>query len=700
MTYHGTGRRKIAGLLVISLLSALLSAVGIHYNWLQELESRTWDWRLRLSAPAVPHDPQIKIIAVDQAALDSRAADQVVWPWPRSMYVPVLKYLELSGAAGVAFDIIFSEGGCYQVTDDRAFAEAVAQSSIPVISSVVASPNPPKQTIDTPLEFKRKIELNTEQSHFDRRYLAHPRTPQANSMVLPIPELLSASAGFGAVTQQPDSDGVFRHILPGVKYRDLPILALPFALYERITPAGEQREITPFLDQEGRAALRFPGAAHTYQTISIDAVIESYRRVTEHAADPPPVPLELFKDAAVFIGLTAPGLMDLRATPLDARLSGVEYNAAALDNLRHGHFAKKLGLAPALLAVILALLCLNAAILFSRNTMGALFWALLIFAAMLGGAGLFAGYGIWMPLLWPLLSMVGAMLAALRLQYQLEGRQLQFIRNAFRHYVSPDVIEKISADPTALSLGGEKRELTIFFSDIANFSSISERLDPAKLAKLLNRYLEAMTTVILEHRGTLDKYIGDGIVAFWNAPIDVPNHPSLAVQAALECQARLKALNPDFEADFGTALKTRIGIHTDSASVGNFGSQSRFDYTVMGDAANLASRLEGVNKVFGTEILASENCIQGCSGIHARRIGAVRVVGRAESIAVYEPLGAASGDTFSRALACFEAGEFAKAAQLFSSLARDPVAQAYLKRIQSEQPAASGWSAVWILTNK
>jgi adenylate cyclase len=259
-------------------------------------------------------------------------------------------------------------------------------------------------------------------------------------------------------------------------------------------------------------------------------------------------------------------------------------------------------------------------------------------------------------------------------------------------------------------LGGERKVLSIFFSDLQGFTSISEKLDPEELTTLLNDYLSAMTEIIQEEGGTVDKYEGDAIIAFWNAPLDVPDHALRAVRAALRCQARLAELRPEFRKRTGQDLYMRIGINTGPAVVGNMGSHSRFDYSMLGDAVNLAARLEGVNKQFGTYTMISQATKDAAgNAVPMRELGRVAVVGRTEPVTVYEPLAeeyarinAPALERFDRGLRAYYQGGFAEAVRIFNSLAKDdPVAARYLEACR-DQPRErhDGWDGVWRMNTK
>ena len=299
-------------------------------------------------------------------------------------------------------------------------------------------------------------------------------------------------------------------------------------------------------------------------------------------------------------------------------------------------------------------------------------------------------------------------MSALGLNYATEGRLKAFYKQAFQHYLSPAVIERLLDDPSRLQLGGERRELSIFFSDLQGFSSISERLDPHDLTGLLNEYLTDMTDIILEEDGTLDKYEGDAIIAFWNAPLDQPDHALRACRTAVRCQEKLEQRRQEFERRAGAPFRMRIGINTGTVTVGNMGSRQRFDYTVLGDAANLASRLEGANKAFDTFTMVAESTwVQTKGAIPGREMGLLRVVGRKTPVRVFQPL---TPDTpmaeehlqaFNQALDSCQHGRWTEALDVFSVLDKDPLSAVYAKRCREllDKPEAS-WDGIWNLTEK
>jgi adenylate cyclase len=305
-----------------------------------------------------------------------------------------------------------------------------------------------------------------------------------------------------------------------------------------------------------------------------------------------------------------------------------------------------------------------------------------------------------------LLSLVGSSLVS----YATEGKQKRFIKGAFSQYLNPTVIEQIIADPGRLKLGGERRELSMFFSDLEDFTSLSELMDPEPLTELMNDYLSPMTEIIQEEGGTLDKYIGDAIVAFWNAPLEVPDHPVRAARAALRCQEKLAELRPGFHGRCGRDLRMRVGLNLGTVTVGNMGSHTRFSYTMMGDAVNLASRLEGANKAFRTYTMMSEELHERLGGAYpARELSRIAVKGRSGGLVVYEPMTAAQYEakravleTFDRGLRLFYEGRFTEAIRVFEAIAADdPPAAAYVAKCRELATTHAGaWAGVWKMTEK
>jgi adenylate cyclase len=404
--------------------------------------------------------------------------------------------------------------------------------------------------------------------------------------------------------------------------------------------------------------------------------------------------------------------LDLRPTPFSSVYPGVEVNATVIDNLLAGDLvAPARGLFSAVLILLISLGA-GLAVSLPKQIWQMVLWFLICLSLTVVASAVAFRQGLWMLLVAPLVGAAFCFAAGSVLNYALEGRQKRFVKKVFQHYLSHQVIEEIIKDPSKLRLGGQRRHMSVFFSDVAGFTSVAESLSPEDLTELLNLYLSEMTEIIFSHGGTVDKYIGDAIVAFWNAPLDQPNHARQACLAALDCQKRLAELRETMRQKSGRELAMRIGLNTGPMVVGNMGSRERFDYSVLGDAVNLGARLEGACKQYGIWILASEaTCREAQDAVEAREVDLIRVVGKKEPVRILELLarqGQLSPERrqevlrFAEGLQLYRERNWAKATHIFMNLATDPVARVYLERCRSYQssPPPEAWDGVWELTKK
>jgi adenylate cyclase len=647
------------------------------------------DARTRAQADFDPaRRPPIQLVLLDQPSLDW-AREELAWGWPwyREAYARMLDYLRADGARAVGFDVLFTEPSVHGQPDDQALADALARFPNTVLAAV-----PPRAG-----GAAGAAEAEPRWSAWPGPVLGQP-APDFAVGGASIP-LLSTQAWNGLANGLPERDGVFRRALLAGGLGGRTVASLGAALAALAPPeAGvDWTSLARAADAEGGLTLRFHGDAQAYAPWSAAALLQSALRA--EAGEPPVIPAGTFRGQWVLLGFSAPGLLDLRPTPLSAREPGVMLHATLLHNLWAGDWFRPAPAAVgAWLAGISALLG-AAGVVFSRRASSGLI-ALLIAPLAPFAVAWGLSIGNWqVPAVPALMASLVASAAGLALNYAAEGRQKAFLKSAFQHYLSPAVIEDLLREPGQLRLGGERRELTLFFSDLEGFSSFSERLPPERLTALLNAFLTEMTDILLESGGTVDKYIGDAIVAFWNAPTRQPDHARRAIRAALAAQSRLAERRGDWRAEFGVELRLRIGLHTGEVVVGNLGSARRFDYSVLGDAANLASRLEGVNKAFGTYLLLSETtAAQAGQGIPMRDLGAVQVVGRAQAVRVFtagaEPPG------YAAALARLRAGDLAGAAEAFSALADDPAAVRTAAACRVHLEAGRAWDGVWRPTEK
>ncbi len=685
----------------IGLVAGVASLLAWWPGWLEAWEAPTWTWRVRYFSRREAPSARIKLILLDQASLDwGRQVNGWGWPWPREAYGALAAFCARGGAAALALDLLFTEPSVYGVDDDEALGAALAGGAPTVLAAVPGG------------SCERWPE-----------YLPRPAAQglawagaETTRLLFPVAEIATGATAIGHVGGVPDADGVFRRLSLFQHFDGVAVPALGLAVWTTAEGATGTAELTGQrlrvgertipLDWRGTAVLRFKGRDGLPESYSAAAVIQAELR--GRAGEPAPLAPEVFRDCLVLVGSSAPALLDLRPIPINPKCPGVALHAAVVDNLLADSFLAEPGRPTVAVAVVVA------AILAALSlTFGSRWWQ---------AAGLSAGW-LALPVLtgfvayargwwWPVaVSETGvglALVGALAANYWGEGRQKAFLKQAFRHYLSGEVIDKILRDPQHLRLGGEKRELTIMFTDLAGFSTVAEKLDAVELTTLLNEYLSEMSEIILAEGGTLDKYEGDAIIAFWNAPLEQADHAARACRAAARCQARLAERREGWERRTGVCLRMRVGLNTGEVVVGNMGSRQRFNYTILGDAANLASRLEGANKVFGTETMVAESTWRRagdeCVG---RQVATIRVVGRQTPVTVYEMVGQRGEAlppgwaSFATGLAHFTAGEFAAALAVFADLPDDPVAQRYAARCAwlLAQPPPK-WDGVWDLTEK
>jgi adenylate cyclase len=701
--------------LLASVTAAFLALLAWQYQWLEGWEYTTWRWRVQHYARPSPVSKHIKLILLDQASLDWGARMQRwPWPWPREAYAALLHFTQRAKAKVVAFDVLFSEDSFYGVADDQALGEVIRQGGN-VVSTVFLSTakSPSGQTADWPSDVALPMpKMEGLQAWLDARATPQPTMTLA---AFPVPEVARHSASLGHVVGHPDRDAVIRRVNLFSLFAGRAIPSLGMAAYLVGNPPQTLRLQAGWLhlddrkvpiDQQGNVILRYRGTTDVYESFSAKDILQSEIRL--QSGEPPLIDPSVFADAYVVLGFSAPGLLDLRPTPLSPVAPGAVIYATLIDNLLANDVLRD---APASVVIAFTLLLSVSAavtITLSRKTWQAIaaFPGFLLLPVLSAFFAYERGY--WLPLVTPALATGVALATGIIINYITEGRQRAYIRNAFEHYLSPMVIQQLLDDPSRLQLGGERRDLSIMFTDLQGFSSISERMNPQSLIGLLNDFLSDMTSIILAEGGTLDKYEGDAIIAFWNAPIEQPDHAVRACRAALRCQRKLADRRQELYERTGAKLYMRIGLNSGEVVVGNMGSHERFDYTMLGDNANLAARLEGANKVFGTYFMVSESTWnQSQHAFIGREIAAIRVVGRNTPVTVYEILGFAGEvrpgylDLYENALRFYTKGELKEALQLFEQLPDDALAQAYAARCREALATPSGdWDLVWNLTSK
>ncbi len=532
--------------------------------------------------------------------------------------------------------------------------------------------------------------------------------PEIGALVVSQPIIAAAARSMGFATVAEDETRTVRRLtfaraLSGGIYMPF---TLPFVAGARglgrgqlayLGPQQEARlgdQVVP-LDRDG-IWLDFPGPAGTVPTYSAIDVVEGR------------VPAEKLKDKLVLIGVTRIGY-DSARTPF-GNVPGVEVQAAAADNVLRGKSLRRSDRTTDLLIVLG--LCVTAALLFAPRRASPAVQvtggAVLLVGWFVGSTLAFSRGGWWLPWVMPGLGLTLTLLTGLALSYASEAVQRRQLKKAFGHYVGDDVLAELVRHPEKLALGGERRTLTVFFSDIRDFTTLSEKLSPVELVAFLNTYLSPMTRAVLKQGGLLDKYIGDAVMAVFGAPVPREDHAEQGLRCVLQMHAELEALNAGPLQRFGLRVAIGTGINTGDMVVGNMGSEERFDYTVAGDAVNLASRLEGLSKVYGVYCLVGEGTRRAAGAeFQFRELDLVQVKGKHEAIAVHELL---SGPgrvvstwlelaAWNAGLVAFRAGKLGEARRRFTEFARvnpgDLAVQRYLERLaELPEEAPADFSAV------
>jgi len=640
------------------LVAAGLVGVGLCLsNAWRTIELKTFDVLTVLTAPNQADLP-ITILSIDE---ESMAAVGKQWPWPRGIHAQVLDRLKEAGVAVAAFDVVFAEPDA-QPAEDAAFARAIRN-----FGHVVLAAN---------LEYRE--------------------TRQARQWVRsdPRPEFIEAGATAGLATVKTDVDGVLRDVPRSQGAFWLEVISN----FDQVHP-GVVRD----LSMTANDRIRYLGGPQTFTTIPYYRLLDPANLLSENWK-------EVLRDNIVLIGRglrTTPDISAVEAdmffTPFHAStgllMPGVEVQATLIANMMTGEPLRE---ARAPLAMFLVLAAAGLAWLTMRSwhpwRSGA--WALgLMVLVALVDAALFRYQRLWLPAT-AALATIGLAYAGQGIRgYLSEQARRQELRNAFVQYVSPAIVDEIIADPGKLKLGGDRRELTLLFTDLAEFTSICEARPAEEVVAILNRHLAEMTEIVLLHGGTVNKFIGDAVMAFWGAPVADPAQSDHAVDAAIEMQTAMAKMRADLLAAGGPPLRMRIGLHRGQCIVGNLGGTHRFDYTAIGDSVNLASRLEGVNKLYGTGILMSDRVWKTLRpGRVMRPVDSVRVKGRQQAVDLFTPcddpsLAAMAG----AALAAYREGRWESALAQWRALAEahrdDGIAKVFLARLEAW--SAGGWPDPW-----
>lgn len=640
---------------IFSFLSIFFSHVArdIDNPYLQDLwsyaahfEDPFYDLRMKKTL-----DPQKKSEEQVLAAIDDQSLEKIGrWPWSRHTWVKLIGKFKNYGAKVLAFDVLFSEEelACNEESPDGVMAAAIKDfQSTPgnkiILAYSLTQEGAGPALPELPGELLNYV-IDTKQTK-DGGFTPH----KIDRMTYPVAKLIEAEPGLGFLDAQEDFDGVFRHYQFATNVDSLNFPSLGLLAYQAYSGDNGVVEINGpsavfrskqgalELNNKGEAKVRFLGAGINFKSVSMMKIMDADANDPELKS--------VLKDKIVFIGSTALAAHDLRHTPVDATLPGVFFHMNMVHMLLKGHFYKDSSESAKITLYILCagMLLLLILQLIDNAIIHLIGLGLVCFGAYAVDTYYLLPLGFQIKLFFCLFCFIASYSWNTFINFYMTTKEKQKIRGAFSRYVAPAIVNQMLANPDKFKVGGEKRNITCIFSDVRDFTSISEKLTPQQLSTALNQYMGEMTDILFDTFGTLDKYIGDALVGYWNAPLDVADHAYHGVRGALKMVEALPVINKKFEAQGFPHFKTGIGINTGDCSVGNMGSNKIFSYTALGDNMNLGARLEGLCKFYGAQLIISENTFnalndQQKSEFVFRELDFVRVKGKEKPIRIYEVL--------------------------------------------------------------
>lgn len=669
------GKKLLAGknvgafsvfLAVLSISSVLL----LYYTqnpFLEAFEAKTYDLRFKELRGPVRASPNIGIIAIDEKSIAALGR----FPWGRDRYAPLLDRLAAAKVKAVMFDAFFPERD--SGANDRIFAAAIKRAGNVVLG----------MTFD-----------------FDKN-------GRATTTTRSLPEIERAAIGVGHINQQPDDDGVIRRsqLLIEKDGKPMPSLGLMAAMQA----LGEPRFIAEDFDialgpnripvgGDNRMWLNYVGGPGVYPRYSFIDVVNGR------------IPADELKGKILFLGATALGIYDMRVTPFSGNTPGVELHATTADNIISGRYIRQGGVEA---LIDMTFIIVMGGLAFLMTTRLHLSHSIPATVVLVAGYIWFTTYmfnnGHWINMVYPVISVILAVLVGSGFRYLVLERSAREMRSMFSSYLSPKLVARLEKDPEAARIGGDTKEVTVLFTDVKGFTSFSETHPPQEVVFRLNGYLGAMVQVIERHDGTIDKFIGDGIMAYWGAPLTQPDHAKLAIDCIKAVNTRMRELRAQWQAEGLEPFSIRGGLQSGEVVAGNVGlAGKKMEYTVIGDTVNQAARLEGTAKYYGVAFLVGEDTYRRTREIcRYREVDKIRVVGKQLPVTIYEPLDgismldATTAGHFEAALALYRMRKWAEALAAFNAVLNiapeDKPSKIYVERCGyfMQSPPAADWDGVF-----
>jgi adenylate cyclase len=735
--------RYVLGLLILLVLLGH-SAKIYQIPFINHMDALIYDAKVRLTMPQGLNQ-RVVILDIDEKSL----AEQGRWPWGRDKLATLMdKLFDKYGVKLVGFDVVFAEP---DESSGLKSLESLATKELKDVAGFQATLQQLRPQLDHDARFAAALKnrpivlgyyFSSNEGGTSSGAAPEPVFPAGTfsgrrigftqwvSYGGNLPQFQKAAAGAGHFNPLVDIDGTSRRVPLLVEHKGAYYESLSLAMVRNLlgnpqiipgypgnspasyaamewldlkTANGSEMRIP--VDENAATLIPYRGYKGSFPYISITDVLNER------------TPKESLAGRVVVVGTTAPGLMDLRATPVGAAYPGVEIHANLIAGMLDGAVKHKpayiLGADVVLVLIAGAVMAFLLPMLspFKATMVGVIVLLLLLTVNF----SFWHGSNVVLPLANGMIAIILLYAMNMSWGYFVESRTKRQLTGLFGQYVPPELVEEMSRDPENYSMAGRKAELTVLFSDIRGFTTISEGLEPNELASLMNEYLGAMTLVVRKHRGTLDKYIGDAIMAFWGAPVDDPEHAKNAVLTGLDMHVALTELNKDLMARGKPELKIGVGINTGPMTVGDMGSPVRQSYTVMGDAVNLGSRLEGITKQYGVGFIAGESTRELVKKEFVfRELDRVRVKGKAEPVGIYEPLGL-EGEVakpvldelklWNQALRAYRAQDWDQAEVALMNLSRmsdHKLYHVYTERVEHyrKEPPGQDWDGAWTFDTK